>query len=142
MGLDLMVPFLLMLALAADPGLTTVARGPMSGVAESKQAVARTAAEWAALWKSHGGVQAAPTVDLSTSMVAAVFLGTQPTGGFSVEIAGTRREADTLVIEYVERKPGRGDVTAQVLTSPFHIVTVPPYAGPVRFEKRPPPPGR
>lgn len=137
-----MLGFLTLLALAADPGLATVARGPMSGVARSQQIVARTEAEWAALWKSHAGAQPAPTVDLSTDMVLAVFLGTRPTAGFSVEIVGTRRDADALVIEYVEQRPGRDAIAAQVLTSPFHIVTLPRYAGPVRFEKRPPPLGR
>ena len=133
---------MIMLALAADPTMTTVARGPMSGVAESKQAVARTAAEWSALWKAHAGTQPIPAADFSTSIVAAVFLGTQPTAGFSMEIVGTRRDADTLTVEYIERRPGRGDITAQVITSPFHIVELPRHDGAVRFEKRPPPPGQ
>ena len=133
---------MIILALAADPTMATVARGPMSGVAEPKQAVARTEAEWSALWKAHGGTQPIPVVDFSTSIVAAVFLGTQPTAGFSVEIVGTRRDADTLTIEYIERRPGRGDITAQVITSPFHIVELPRHDGAVRFEKRPPPPGQ
>jgi hypothetical protein len=132
-----MIGFIVMLALAADPALTTLMGGPMSAVEDSKQVVARTAAEWTTLWKSHAGAQAAPAVDFSTDMVAAVFMGTQPTGGFSVEIVATRREADALIIEYVERRPGRRDVTAQVLTSPFHIVKLPKHGGPIRFERRP-----
>jgi len=132
-----MIGFIVMLALGADPALTTLMRGPMSAVEDSKQVVARTAAEWTTLWKSHAGAQAAPAVDFSTDMVAAVFVGTQPTGGFSVEIVATHREAEALIIEYVERRPGRGDVTAQVLTSPFHIVKLPKHDGPIRFERRP-----
>lgn len=133
---------LLIVALAADPAITTVARGPMSGVGESRQAVARAAAEWTTLWKAHAGAQPTPPVDFSASMVAAVFLGMEATAGVSVEIVGTHRDVDALIIEYVERQPGRGDLAAQVITSPFHIVTVPRYDGTVRFEQRPPPPGQ
>lgn len=132
-----MIGFIVMLALAADPAVTTLMRGPMSPVEDSMQVVARTAAEWTTLWKSHASAQTEPAVDFSTDMVAAVFMGTQATGGFSVEIVATRREADALIIEYVERRPGRRDVTAQVLTSPFHIVKLPKHAGPIRFERRP-----
>lgn len=128
--------WIVMLALAADPAVTTLARGPMSAVDGPKQMVARSADEWGALWKSHAGTQPAPSVDFSANMVAAVFLGTQPTGGISVEMTGARRDGDALVIEYVERRPGRGDIVSQVLTSPFHIVKLPRHAGPVRFEKQ------
>ena len=34
-----------------------------------------------------------------------------------------------------ERRPARGDVSAQVLTSPAHIVALPKMAGSIRFEK-------
>ena len=132
-----MIGFIVMLALAADPAVTTLMRGPMSVVEDPKQVVVRTAAEWTALWESHAGAQTQPAVDFSTDMVVALFMGTQPTGGFSVEIVATRREADALIIEYVEGRPGRRDVTAQVLTSPFHIVKLPKHDGPIRFEKRP-----
>ena len=132
----MIIGWIVMMALAADPAITTVARGPMSGVPDSKETVARTAGEWSALWKSHAGERPLPAVDFSTRMVAAIFLGTQPTGGISVEITGTRQEGDALVVEYVEQRPGRGDIVSQVLTSPFHIVTLPRYAGGVRFEKQ------
>jgi PrcB C-terminal len=132
-----MMGFLVMLALTADPAVMTVARGPMSAVADARQTVARTVTEWGALWKSHGAAQPMPDVDFSTSMVAAVFLGSQPTGGISVEITGTRLDGDALVVEFVERRPGRGDVVSQVLTSPFHVVKLPRHDGPVRFEKQP-----
>jgi PrcB C-terminal len=131
-----MMRFIVLLALA-DPAITTLTRGPMSAVEDSTQVVARTAAEWTTLWKSHAGAQAPPAVDFSIDMVAAVFMGTQATGGFGVEIVGTRRDAEALIIEYVEQRPGRRDVTAQVLTSPFHIVKLPRHDGPIRFERRP-----
>lgn len=130
-----MLSLIAILALAAGPAGTTVARGPMSAIAGSKEVVVRSNAEWTALWKDHGSSQPVPTVDFSKEMVAAVFLGSRPTGGFSVEIVGTRAEGDALVIEYAERRPGRGDIVSQVLTSPFHIVKLPAHKGSVRFQK-------
>jgi hypothetical protein len=124
------------LALAADPTVTTVARGPMSLITEPRQVVVRSAAELTALWKEHGSSQPVPSVNFSREIVAAVFLGTRPTGGFSVEIVGTREEGDAVVIEYAEQKPGRADIVSQVLTSPFHIVKLPVHKGPVRFQRK------
>src|SRR5690606_25162826 len=100
----------------------TVAQGDMSEIDTAREAVARTPAEWSALWKSHGGEGAPGAVDFSKQMVAAVFLGTRPTGGYRVDIVSTRRDGETLVVECLERAPGRGDISIQVLTAPFHIV--------------------
>jgi hypothetical protein len=88
------------------------------------------------LWKEHGVTQPLPVVNFSKEIVAAVFLGSRPTGGFNVEILSTRVEGDALIVEYGERRPGRGDIVSQVLTSPFHIVRLPAHKGPVRFEKK------
>ncbi len=117
------------------PTLPTVAQGASSGVEEPRQVVVRSPAEWDTLWKSHAGPQPAPAVDFSMNMVAAVFLGERPTAGYRVVIVGTRRENDALVIEYIERPPGAGALVAQVLTSPFHIVKLPRFNGPIRFRR-------
>jgi hypothetical protein len=124
------------LAQATGGPPVTVARGESSAVDELKQTVARTSAEWEALWKAHAGAQPAPKVDLSQRLVVAVFLGTRPTAGYTVEVRATRVEGGALVVEYVEQRPDPGDITAQVITSPFHIVTVPRHEGPVRFDRR------
>jgi hypothetical protein len=65
--------------------------------------------------------------------VVGVFLGTRPTAGFQVEITGVREQDGALVVEYVERRPPSDAMVAQVLTAPFHLVTVPRHEGPVRF---------
>ena len=132
----LMTPLILAVMMAQVPGaVATVAQGPASAVNNPREVVVRTLPEWEALWKSHAGPQPAPAVDFSTSLVAAVFLGTRPTAGFGVEISATRRENDALVVEYVERAPGADAIVAQMLTSPFHIVKLPRFDGPVRFRK-------
>ena len=129
-----MLHFLALLALAAGPAVTTVARGSMSAITEPREVVVRSSAEWNALWKEHGSTQPLPAVDFSKELVAAVFLGSRPTGGFSVEVVGARVEGDALVFEYVEQRPGRDSIVTQVLTSPFHIVKLPAHKGSVRFQ--------
>jgi len=134
-----MVACLLVVVLLAQqvpPSFETIARGGSSGVEQAQEQFVRTEAEWRALWKTHGASQAVPAVEFSTHAVAAVFLGTRPTSGFSVDTVGTHREGDTLVIEYVERRPNPGAIVSQVLTSSFHIVLVPRHDGPVRFQKK------
>jgi hypothetical protein len=111
----------------------TVAQGAMSNIEEPRQAVVRTAAEWQTLWKQHDPGRAAPPVDFSQLMVAAVFLGTRPTAGFTAEITAVKTDGDRTVVEYRERRPAADAFVAQVLTSPFHIVRMPRSAGPVEL---------
>ena len=125
---------LLFATVAQATVLTTVAQGAMSNIEEPRQAVVRTAAEWQALWKQHDG-GAAPDVDFTQYTVAAVFLGSQPTTGFTVEITGVKTDGTRTVVEYLERQPPRDAFVAQVLTSPFHIVRIPRTAGSVEFRR-------
>jgi VWFA-related protein len=109
--------------------------GPQSNVDEGRQVVARTAEEWQTLWTSHAPDRPMPTVDFSREMVAAVFLGSRPTGGFAVEIAGAVEQDGALVVQYRERRPGGDAITTQVITSPYQIAALPAYRGTVRFER-------
>jgi hypothetical protein len=128
--------FAIMLNSAAqDTVVNTVAKGGMSSIEEPRQIVVRTAAEWQALWKLHDGDSAAPPVDFTQSMVAAVFLGSRPTTGFAADITGVKTEGNRTVVEYLERQPPRDAVVAQVLTSPFHIVRIARTEGPLEFRR-------
>ncbi|MEW6322870.1 MAG: protease complex subunit PrcB family protein [Acidobacteriota bacterium] len=113
-----------------------LAADAMSNVERPRQAVARTASEWDALWRDHAGARPRPDVDFSTTMVAAVFLGTRMTAGFEVAVTGTRRDGDALVIEWAEHAPPRDAITAQVITSPAVLVALPRFDGEVRFERK------
>jgi hypothetical protein len=115
--------------------IQTVVIEAMSQIEDSKQAVARTPAEFEALWRLHAGAAATPKVDFGSRTVVAVFLGTRNSAGFTVEITGTRQEKGALVVEWRERRPEPGNVAAQVITSPAHIATIPKFAGEIRFEK-------
>jgi hypothetical protein len=119
---------------AAQP-MTTIAKGAESAVESPRQVTVRTPSEWAALWRAHAGERPLPQVDFTRDMVVGVFLGTRPTGGFAVEIVGTRQDHGSLVVEYRETRPGRDQITAQVITAPYHLVRIPRVAGGVTFEQ-------
>ncbi len=85
--LSLFATFLM--TLQAPAPVRTIDRGLDSQVDTARQATVRTAAEWDALWRLHGGERARPAVDFGKEMVVAVFMGSRPTAGFSVEIVGT-----------------------------------------------------
>ena len=123
------------LAQVRSAELETVARGAMSNIEEPRQVVVRTAAEWQALWKEHDAQRAAPAVDFAQSSVVAVFLGTRPTAGFGVDITAVKTEGSRAVVEYREQRPPRDALTAQILTSPFHIVRVARASGPIEFRR-------
>jgi hypothetical protein len=120
---------------SAKPPLETIVTDSMSQIEMPKQVAARTPAEWTALWRQHGGDGAAPRVDFGTRMVVAVFLGTKSSAGHAVEITGTRQDKGALIVEWRERRPEPGMVSAQVITSPAHIASIPKFAGEVRFSK-------
>lgn len=115
------------------PAFTSIAKGDMSGQQEARQVTIRTAAEWKALWKDHSPTEKMPTVDFAKNMVVGIFLGSKPSTGHDVEIVGVRAQEKDLIVEYVQKQPGRGTMAAQILTEPFHLVAVPKHAGTVRF---------
>ena len=120
---------------AAPSNVHIVSREMMSMVEDPKQAVARTPAEWASLWRLHAGTQPLPAVDFGARTVVAVFLGSRSSAGYAADIVAIREAKGTLIVEWQERRPQRGDVSAQVLTSPAVIATVPKFAGEITFEK-------
>ncbi len=126
---------LFMMAMQSAPVPETVVRDMMSHVDEPKQAAAQTDAEWAALWKLHAGDKALPKVDLKARTVVAVFLGTRTSAGYSVEITAAYSKNGTLIVEWEERRPAPGTVSAQIITSPALIATIPKFAGEIRFQK-------
>jgi hypothetical protein len=115
--------------------MRTVEKGATSNVDSARQTVARTQAEWTALWKAHEYDRPAPAIDFTKEMVVAVFMGSRPTAGFAIEIVSVAERSGGLVVTYKETKPAEGAITAQMLTAPYHIAAVPKHAGDVTFAK-------
>ena len=135
--MNVVISLILVMALqAAMPvQVTIISRELMSMVDEPKQAVARSAAEWSALWRQHAGDKPLPAVDFGSRTVVAVFLGTRSSAGFAVDITSVHEANGGLIVRWQERRPESGDVSAQVLTSPAVIASVPKCAGEIKFEK-------
>ena len=125
----------LSVAAQATAAIETIVRDNMSNVEDARQAVARTPAEWAALWRLHAGEQAPPKIDFTTRTVIAVFLGTRPSAGYAVEVSGTKQTGKTLTVEWREYAPKPGNMSAQVITSPSHLVSIPKFEGRITFRK-------
>jgi PrcB C-terminal len=121
--------------LQGDAPLRVLDKGDQSNVDDARQIVARTAPEWATLWRQHSPDRPRPTVDFAREMVAGVFLGSRPSAGFAVDIVSARDEHGDLVVRYRETIPPPGAITAQVITSAYCIVALPRRDGDVRFER-------
>jgi hypothetical protein len=116
--------------------MRSIEKSSQSFIDTARQVTVRTPAEWSALWKQHAPNRPLPDVDFSREMVVGVFLGSRSSAGYSVEIVGVDKEpGDGLVVRYKETAPGRSSVTAQIITTPYHLVAVPRVNGAVRFEK-------
>jgi hypothetical protein len=135
--MNALVPaMMLVAALQSGLQMETIVRDNMSNVEETTQIVARTASEWAALWRLHAGDQApAPKIDLAKRMVVAVFLGSRPSAGYAVEVGSATPAGQTLIVEWSEHRPTPGSLLAQVITSPAHLVSIPRFDGPITFRK-------
>src|SRR5262245_15201017 len=117
------------------PPVRSLDKGTRSDIVVARQVTIRDQEAWNALWQEHATSRPRPAVDFSSEMVVGVFLGMRPTAGFGVEIVGYRAADGGVVVQYREGGPPRGAITAQVLTSPFHLVVVPRRTGTVTFEK-------
>lgn len=89
-------------------------------MARSGEEFARVAAE--DLTGAHGDMSGFPAVKWETECAVAVFLGTRPSAGYSVRVQRVVRRGSCIEVTVQERKPGAGDVTAQVITSPYTVV--------------------
>lgn len=114
--------------------LETLSRGDDSRLVQPRRFVIRDRQSFSAVYAAHAGQDAVvPAIDFETRMVAAVFAGERPTPGFSVEVTGTRREGADLIVVIDEHYPDPARVAAQVIVSPYHIVSLPRDDGEIRF---------
>jgi uncharacterized membrane protein len=114
--------------------VATIAKGEDSRLVEPRRFVIRDAQSFAAIWAAHAGPDAPPpAVDFDTRMVAAVFAGERPTPGFAVTVTGTRRDPDALVVVVAEAQPDPTAMMAQVISSPYHVASLPRDDGDIRF---------
>lgn len=83
--------------------------------------------DWLNAWRIIGGgsTGSMPEVSFDTRSVLVVYQGQKRTGGYGISIAEIRREGNTLLVRVNEQTPKPGEMSAQVLTSPFIAVSIP-----------------
>lgn len=113
--------------------------GARSHVAKPTNVVARSEKEFATVWAVHarqadGTVTPIPKVDFNKYDVLAVFLGSVPTGGHTVEIGDIKREGKKAVVKVTHLKPGLGMMVIQSFTTPFAMKAVPKLPPTVTFD--------
>ena len=106
----------------------TVAKGSQAAVTKPRTAVIRSHADWNALWNEVNAnripVPEAPKIDFSAHLVAAVFAGRKPSGGYAVTVQRVTRNTEGLHIWYRLSQPAPGAIVTMALTSPYHIISV------------------
>ncbi|HVG30231.1 MAG TPA: DUF885 family protein [Pyrinomonadaceae bacterium] len=80
---------------------------------------------WRRAWGQIGGGRPLPEVNFNGRSVVVAYQGQQRTGGYSVAVEEIRRDGTVLAVRVRERRPASGDVTTQVITSPFVAVSIP-----------------
>jgi len=64
-------------------------------------------------------------VDLTQNDMIVATLGTQPTGGFAIDISAIQIVGDTLYVQGKTTVPGEDEMVTQALTQPYCVVIVP-----------------
>jgi hypothetical protein len=101
------------------PEMKTLAAGANCGVDKPFFAVARDADTYRQLLALGLKLPAREAGYFERHAIIAAFLGERPTGGYSVSVI---RRKNRFALR--ERKPGRGSVTTQAITTPFQIVEI------------------
>jgi hypothetical protein len=116
----------------------TIEKSNTSGIQQFEGAVARSKSEWASLWSRHKAKHrpppVAPAVDFSTQQVMAVFLGSRPSGCYSISITAVHRSTARLLVTYRESGPPADAFCTQAIVNPAHLVTVARSPLPVVFQ--------
>jgi hypothetical protein len=115
----------------------TVVRFAIGGPAEPAQAVIASEEEFDQFFDGHPPAHAG--IDFQRSLVIAVAMGTQSSGGHSIEITAIDRitggsSPGELVVHYQEQHPDPRSFVSHIMTAPYHVVRCEAGAGgPVRF---------
>lgn len=116
----------------------SIAGSDSSAIEVLEGAVARTPTEWNELWSRHvanlSPPPVAPTVDFTNKQVIAVFLGSRPSGCYSVTVTTVERSQARLLVTYRERIPPPSIVCTMAVVNPAHFVAVASSSLPVVFQ--------
>jgi hypothetical protein len=113
-----------------------LASGTHSAITQPREWVIRDSARWRQLWRMTGHHASPPPVDFDSQMVIALFMGEQPSGGYSIGIARITDTPQGLQVEVRLQRPAPDSMVSMALTQPWVIVRLPRHDGPVQFRYR------
>ena len=112
----------------------------IGGPQEATRSVVRDERSWLEFWRALTAVVSPapepPTVDFTANMVLVAAMGRRSTGGHAISIEGVYTSDGTLYVDVLERSPGVGCFSAQVITTPVTAVRVRVHDGSVQFVTR------
>lgn len=85
--------------------------------------------DWQRVWQIVGSDRRMPEINFDTRSVIIVYQGRKPTGGWSIAVDRLRRAGMSLIVRVREQKPKPGEITTDVLTSPFVVISIPRLPG-------------
>lgn len=104
----------------------SIEQGYYSGYTEAENIVIKDNEEYGAVWgQIYSGSTPPtppPTVDFSTHMVIAVFMGEFNTGGYSIEVTKITESKNKIIVYVTKTHPSPEDNVTLALSQPYHIV--------------------
>lgn len=76
---------------------------------------------------------ALPSVDFSQTVLAAVFAGAKPRGGYTIKVRRIVQTERDVIVYVTEQAPSSGQAGTAQITYPYQIVSLPRTSLPLRF---------
>ncbi|MFC1521457.1 protease complex subunit PrcB family protein [Elusimicrobiota bacterium] len=107
-------------------------KGIYGGLPDGGKYVIRDSETWKSMWTKISK-EPLPEIDFSTHMIAAVFMGMQSTGGYSVSISDVKPDKKKVKIYVKMQSPPKDAFVIQSFTSPYHMKAIDVSTLPVKF---------
>jgi len=122
--------------------ITTIKKGALYGAGQEQIPAQNVVITTEEAWKdlldkintTNTVISPETTIDFTTQTVLASFMPIKKSGGYSVEITDIETQKDSLVIQTKTTSPATNSMVTQVITQPYHIVTMPISEKPITFK--------
>ena len=119
---------------------STVQKGEVSPAIDNATQViiVRSDADWATFWDrlytTFATKPALPAIDFNENAIVAIVDAPRSSGGYSVAIDSIQMTPSGIIVKASQASPGQGCFVTLSLMQPFHIVTIPMFAGVATLE--------
>ena len=120
-----------------NSGIVVLASGSHSNMKDQQYMDIHNQADFDAMWQkafvNQSGAPAKPVVDFSKDMVLAVFIGDQPTGGYTIRLNNTDASGDNVDVTVLVTQPGQNCRHPESSSDAFLIAAIPASTKSVNF---------